>query len=303
MDKILHTSYIELCDHRFISGGTLPSDRSVVHCHLDEIVELFRLIEKYGGDSKYILVSSNSDYCLSYQKEATAESKMKRWLKFISTDNLGYNFMVIPARCNIEECRISDEYAIEMYSWIKNTFDSIPKNIVKWFCTNVNIDSDLVTPIPFGYPLWSSHLINTKQKTKTLYVNMMPNTIERASLMSYYKNMAHNNLVCEREVPHERYCDMLAQSKFVLASRGNGMDQYRVLEAIYSHCIPIVEKSRWVKAYENLPVLPVDNLYINIDELDSIYDELYNSANWNFTNTRADLNFWESEIRSELAKI
>ena len=293
MEIIQNTSYEKLCDTTW-KEGDLPPDGSVVHVNLDEIVPFFDKVKR--SDKVYSVISSNSDYGICYQNDYPVNKDMLSWLKFVDCKGIGYNSLVIPSRCDIEQCRITDIYSIKMYSFTKFTFDEIPANIKKWFCVNSNIEDSRIVNIPFGIPSWSEPLLKITAKDKSLYVNMMLNTVERASLMNYYRQYTHNDLICEKEVSHERFIDCLARSRMILASSGNGWDQYRILESLYCGSIPIVSKGIWNKAYDRLPVIALDSLYLDINEINLIFDELNSKANWDLTNTYADLNYWRNQV-------
>jgi len=109
MEKIVHTSYEKLADLTWETGNSLP-ESGIIHVAFDHIYEFFRLID--GSPNKYILISSNSDYGLVEQANEPVERDLTKYFQMIDVKGLNYSTLVIPARCNVELCRIDDKYSI-----------------------------------------------------------------------------------------------------------------------------------------------------------------------------------------------
>jgi hypothetical protein len=66
------------------------------------------------------------------------------------------------------------------------------------------------------------------------------------------------------------FVSQMAQHKFVLCPRGNGVDTHRLWEALHLGCIPIVKRDPRLRAFERLPILWVDDWsQVNIARLAS----------------------------------
>lgn len=63
----------------------------------------------------------------------------------------------------------------------------------------------------------------------------------------------------EFEVNYETYLNNMAQHKFCLCPRGNGIDTHRFWEAQYLGCIPIIVRTEWTAAYADMPILILEN--------------------------------------------
>lgn len=271
MEKyILNTSYREEFSLNWEEGDTLPSN-SIVHVPLDHIVSFFNLIKE--TNKKYIVVSSNSDYCLTEQTKEPVERDMNKFFAMIDTTGQGYNTLVVPARCDVSECRISDKYSIKMYSFTKRTFNKIPKNVTKWFCTNANIQDERIVNIPFGIPSWSKNLVGKQRKEKFgIYINFQNNTQERLAIKKLFAELP--NVLIEDGVSHEQYISRLKEYPFIISPPGNGYDCYRTLESIYCGSIPIIVNDVWSKAYDNIPCIKVSSYFGIYEQLQNLWQEI-----------------------------
>ncbi len=263
--KIHYNEWKTLCDVDFDTlNGEIPETNQVVYCPMDKIYDFFRLIE--GTSNKYVLVSANSDYCLTLQDKEPVNRDMNKYFNMVDVSDIGYNPVMLPSRCDVEHCRITDKYSIKMYSFTKRTFDTIPKNILHWFGTNLNVDDDRITHIPFGIPDWTFDKVEKTIKDKfSIYINMQNNTIERLTIKNAFRN--YPDVIIEDNVSHDDYVKRLKECPFIFSLPGNGYDCFRTMEAIYCGSIPIIVNDIWAKAYEELPAIRVDSFF-------GVYDSL-----------------------------
>lgn len=292
MKYILDTSWSNLAEFRLSNPVTeLPPDRSIVHCHLDEINQFFNLLESSESENKYILISSRSDYGLDYQEDFPVSKDMEKVFQFNKIDSKNYDPLIIPARCNVDKCKITDKYSIRMYQFTGATFNYVPKNIVKWYVVNCNIEHPRIERIPFGV---SEEFMNTAEEKLVssyavsdvyqCYVNFSPNTIERANLLKTLQNC--NGFRVKRNVSCAEYVEDILESDAVLCPFGNGWDSYRVLETIYLGKIPIWEKQhRILSAYSGIQY--------------GILGGGGSCADLNYENTKVDLDYWQSKINKD----
>jgi len=92
-----------------------------------------------------------------------------------------------------------------------------------------------------------------------LYMNFLSST--NASVRDKVYHQFKNKSFCTKShlKPYKEYLTDLAQSRFVLSPRGNGLDCHRTWEAMLMGAIPIVQRSALDPVYEGLPVLIIDS--------------------------------------------
>ena len=293
IEKIVHTDYEGLCDSKWESGE-LPSDRTVVYVPTDHVFEFFESCEQ--SNKKFVLVSSNSDYMITEQSRHKVEKDVFKWLRFVDTTGLGYRSVMVDTRCESENCKINDRYSQKLYSWTKATFSNIPNNIVAWFGTNLDIEDSRITRLTFGLPKWSVDLLKHQEKTHTLYINFQNNTLDRSSLYAYYKSLQDPRILIEKEVSHEQYIGSLSKCKYALSPPGNGFSCFRTNEALMCGVIPIVQKCIASKAYDNLPVIQIDSLICDVNDLDSSWKNLHDRIDWSLENSSVDFRYWRTRV-------
>ncbi len=293
MELILHNSWKTLCDSEFKAKEKLVPKSGVVFCHTDDLFEFFK-VAKNNPQNTYILISADSDYGLEYQDNNTVSSDIFKWMRFIPTDFVkGYDPLVILPRCNVNSCKLSDQFCLKMYSFTKDTIDELlPDNIVLWWGTNINVSCGRLTKIPFGIsPETAKHLKHTLLETKIdkIYCNFQLNTIERHELLSHLKY--YDRCHIELGISNKQYAESISKYKYILAPSGNGLSSYRILEAIYSGSVPIVNNDFWSEECEDLPIIR-----LNINDLNEVLNVSYNNKDFILENSKADLNYWRKLI-------
>lgn len=307
MRMIMHDGYKEFCTHEFDSNNReLPPSGSVVYVHMEHIYDFFRLISKTSN--KYVVVSANSDFGVVQQSENPVWKDMKSWLSFVQIDQqMKYNPLLIPQRCDTTKCRMDDEYSIKCYSYTQATFDVIPENVTHWFCTNADIIHPRVTQMPFGIPDWSAkHIIDKESKYGlpnnnyarpiSLYVSFQLNTNERAQLLSQLRGTFIPGMKIESgNVPHDEYVNDLFNSKYVLCPAGNGLNSFRVLEAVYCGAVPIVLESKYNIGYKNIPSVHTTSF----DYMDEVMKKLTYKTPSGLPDGPADMDYWRDRINAQ----
>jgi hypothetical protein len=291
MELIKTTSWEELADYTFDPSKNLNvvKDKTVVFCPTDHIAKLFEILNE--EKQRVIVISANSDYGAGLNNRNIVAEDMIKWLKFCDFRDLGYKPLYLPPRCDIETCRITDEYCVKMYTYTKDTFNKVPKTLLSWWSTNNMIPDPYYEYIPFGIPEWSYSLIKdrldnepTEDRLFTCYQN---NTIERAE----FKRTFGSQLYIRENLSHEEYIDELAKSKFCITLPGNGIDCYRNLEAIYLN-VNLICPSSPIYALEKTYHRLID---FNLFDKPLQYKKLYHES--------FDLNYWKQKLLEEKSSL
>jgi len=277
-------------------GKPLPPGTKSVFCHCDNVAQLFK--ENAGADP-YVLISAQSDFGPRYQEEHPVWADMEKWLHFLPpyiTPELGYKGFDIPPRCRLDSCRPEDKYSIKCYSFTRSTFPAIPDNVVRWFCTNSEIAE--TTYIPFGTEKENLHLLTPrKEKSKFCYYNCKAYTYERAQLWQLCRQT--NYITVKQDVSHQEFMDDLASHSLIVCPPSNGIDSYRIWQALYSGSVPVVQRSRLTENLRHLPIAIADNLFAAVRDFDWLveqaevqYPKFDQQLGW------LDLDFWRAEIEA-----
>ena len=77
----------------------------------------------------------------------------------------------------------------------------------------------------------------------------------------------------------------------MLSPEGNGIDTYRIWEAIYFGNTPIIQKCNWAQSFIDYPIIQVDNI------LDICYDNIISFAPNNKFDARKLTNkYWKEKL-------
>ncbi|MBU3638529.1 glycosyltransferase family 47 protein [Polynucleobacter sp. AP-RePozz3-80-G7] len=139
-------------------------------------------------------------------------------------------------------------------------------SLVAWYAQNCETSHTKLHALPIGLansqwgPTRVSEVFDAGhvyQKTKNLYVNFSASTHSaRQSIIDVVSNVP--DVTMGASVGFEQYITQVAEHRFCLCPRGNGIDTHRFWEAQYVDTIPVLLKQDWTSAYSNLPVLLVD---------------------------------------------
>lgn len=314
MELIHKDDWKKLASHVLDPKATeLPPTGSVVYTETEHLYDFLKLLD---DDHRYVLLTANSDYSLVHQNRNPVWADMQKWLSgFVSVDeDTGYNPVIIPTRCSLKNCKLDDAISIKMYSytgWTMRYEDISDYSLYSWYATNSCIQHSLRGDnIPFGIPDWTYEKIQAKRKLGfhqnknrkiPFFFSCSFNTGERFALYNQYKN---NPLVqCHKDpLPHDEYINALLQSKFVLCPTGNGLDSYRILEALYLGAVPIIingdNEEGWLKPYQNMAMLTKN---ANVDEIWNLYGK--QDFNFDLDNSPADLVYWRNRISEDSQKL
>ena len=305
-EEILESNkYDDLCNHVFTGGDTSLPPSGIVGVPIEHIDEFFGLCK--DSDNEYVIVSQRSDYGLAYQEEHPVWLDMKKWIgglpfmdgtDVIRFDQIGYSDIKIPARCEPSKCRESDKYSVKCSTHTRITFDSIPKNIKRWFLANCMIEEDGVECLPFGINKDTADiLVQTPEQEKTgwVYVNFHTYTLERFFLWKWFYNFMPEWATLIQDVKElPEYFKDISSHRFVICPDGNGVDCFRTWESLYLGAIPIVLSSTTTSYFDDLPILIVDDMQaITMPFLQEQYDRI-TSQDWNMEKIK--LSYWKSKF-------
>jgi len=192
-------------------------------------------------------------------------------------------------------------------------YNTLPKNLVKWFGQNVDVESEILDSIPIGLEnsCWFPTIkkidkINTIRVEEKKYINLL------------YINHNINTNLTERQKPYdilksknwctteygkngenfEQYLKMLHSHIFVLCPSGNGLDTHRFWETLYVNSIPVVKRNLNNKFYTDLPICFIDDW----EELDENFlnEELIKIKKMEYNFEQLDFNFWKNKIKNTI---
>lgn len=149
--------------------------------------------------------------------------------------------------------------------------------IIAWFGQNPDCVHPKFYPIPIGLPSQNYPFANVElirrfrqslpmiKKDKLLYMNFR--TFTHPSRLPI-RDLFYNKSYCykpfsgssqyDRKEP-EIYFREMAESKFILSPRGNGLDCHRTWEAVLMNSIAIVPPSLLNPLYEGLPIIVIND--------------------------------------------
>ena len=171
-------------------------------------------------------------------------------------------------------------------------------NIKHIYAQNINtsVDSNKLTLLPIGIAneMWThGNMIEfytvvsetyKNKKSKSIYININPSTYPyRKNILD--KIIEQDNLEISSSKPYIEYLRELANCRFCLCIRGNGIDTHRFFESLYLGVIPIIINNKYtnmnnhVKYLRNLglPFYEIKN--DNLDEIFIKYTSEYFNEN------------------------
>lgn len=297
---------LELGGELWESGMSLPT-KPYVFSTAEHIDNLFRdILENQNYTHQFILISGASDAGLMYQNQVNPVRDIQNWVLMDEAieQHMPYHDYISRSRHEKKRCLYRDKFCFKMYTWMSSTFPCIPKQIKRWYTSNCNIEDKRVVPIPFGINPDSRKPINEivqniksikTERSNKVVACWSNSTNERARLQSV---LDPNTFYTDKCTPDEFFYRLLT-SKFCLCPEGNGWDSYRILEAIYCGCIPIIvtnlENPRWTKAYPELP-------YFRLNEIGSAITGMIQRGTTLGSFAMGDsiyLDYWKERIQNE----
>ena len=153
---------------------------------------------------------------------------------------------------------------------IDNSFTGLAseRRIIRWFAQNATIRHPKVTAIPIGLENRNLHCNGVVRDFRRLARNRAAKRKRILYSFSVKTNQAERGAALAAlqasplaedfgRVNSRTYRKRLVRYAFVASPPGNGVDCHRTWEALYLGVIPIVRRSPFYDAFENLPVLAV----------------------------------------------
>ena len=225
---------------------------NLVFCLPNEIRNFFKSIAKQ--EDEIVVLSGHSDAGIFLQKDNHPNQDIKfTMLCGIDWDHIGqvnaeYVDLEINSPCNKEQCHPLETFSAKTERHTFCTFQNIPGCVTKWFTTNLGLDHSKISWLPFGMnndnDYEAGKIVSdyaTLEKKKLLYVNFDSNNLARIRLKKAFEGCDWVTFQEKPNVPFEKYIEEMSEHKFVLCPRGNGMDCFRMYEAMYLGCVPIVD--------------------------------------------------------------
>ena len=226
---------------------------------------------------------------------------------FVKTDYTGHFFQYFHPQIQHRYILIThnSDYGAPR-SWGEYLED--PK-LIAWFAMNIEwANHPKLHPIPIGianyeWPHGKAELIEWTKvgpKTHLLYYNLTVSNyfLERADVWRLFSSAPF--CYSSQGKNFAAYLRDLADSKFVLSPRGNGIDTHRLWESLYLCPYPIVKRSTVDAVYEGLPVVLIDHWESVTEEfLNQKYEELSKKT---FSLEPLRLDYWTHLIDSYRTK-
>tara|TARA_Y100000310_G_scaffold327847_1_gene394832 strand:+ start:720 stop:1646 length:927 start_codon:yes stop_codon:yes gene_type:complete len=123
----------------------------------------------------------------------------------------------------------------------------------------------------------------------------------KTSKNSKWITFGHVGCFGKYTISQMEYYEDIYKHKFTMSPQGNGIDCYRTWEAMYLKSIPIVQKSRHMDNFKDLPILFTSNYKeITPSYLNNKYDEMLNK-DYNFD--KLTWSYWKNKIQDQKAKL
>lgn len=266
-DIITCESYKGICDYIY-SPDNLSPESGIVHVNMEELLAFFSAISNYP-DRKYVVVSSCSDFGLSYQEMNPVWADMSKWARMMATPELEYKQACLSPRCDIDRCKLTDLYSVKCYAYTAYTFNKIPDNVVHWYMTSARISPESeprITIIPFGVaPNSAKDIMEVAEETQgkkvdsKIYINWVNYTVDRLEIKENYRLQKaylrrEDVVIVDEAKPYKDYLRDLYNYHLILSPEGNGVDCYRNLEALYVGAFPIMMPNHVSINLSDLPI-------------------------------------------------
>ena len=169
--------------------------------------------------------------------------------------------------------------------------DRIPENVACISAVNAITHNDKVIPAPYGVQRRMNPQDNRIGSIEQYMDNLPSNPLtllyvshnessnkERIGIkdLFYDKEWAEVN---RQRAPYSVFLHNLANSKFMICPKGNGIDCHRNWEVLYMRRVPIMTRDSYLEVlFENYPVLFVDKYSDITEELLLANDDLFQQA-------------------------
>lgn len=299
MEKILANSWETIVKE--------AGKKNVIFAALEGVNKLFQFLAAHP-EEQFTVVSGYSDFSLNLQSENKPNHDLQKHFYMVNWKeiNESSDYRVVQLGPSVsEDCNPKHRYSIKIYAYTTFTFDEVPHNLKRWYCTNLNVEHPKMDWIPFGINEQGHGkdiLLNYKkpltERKGLLYINQQDHTVERVHLKEFYSNKPFATVRKKANLPVDKFYEEMSDHKFVLCAHGNGYDQYRVSEAMLTGGIPILPKSTMAMhmAKLNLPVVIVDNMFnLTEDMLNGLYEQVKDNMHL-FNYDPLNLDYWRFRI-------
>ena len=275
-------------------------DSGIVYCNIEHIHKFFKKCEQ--TNNRYIVISGFSDYGVAKQEEYPVSHDLIKFIPFVYGEiaSLGYEPLMIPPRCELDKCKIEDEYSVRCHSHTYSTFNHIPNNVVKWYAVNARTEDDRIEHIPLGVgegardDILATSDVSFDDKINIAYLNWQDHTTERAEMKIHFadRRFYWTSVVNNPERSYRDYLDDLSKHYFTISPEGNGWDCYRNLEAIYTKSIPVVSHAPPANYMKDLPAFVLESMFdLSEDRLVEFISE-----DRKFSLEKSKLSYWQNKI-------
>lgn len=245
----------------------------VFFCHMGFLDQDLQTIKNIKHD--VILISGNSDLCITEQHLNKMPSNIKKWYaqnalvshEKIRTLPLG---IISSQKCKRENHGKVWDHAIGV-DVILNKYMKVDKKPTKLIYSNFRCITDPT---------------RTRNTIKNICINTDHITWEESNLS------------------YEKYFDSILDHELVLCPQGNGQgDNHRIYEALYLNRIPITyNKKLYELLHHNYPVMCLDNIE-QIKNSELITNKLNEIKSKDYNLEMLDVDYWVNDIKKELEDV
>lgn len=150
--------------------------------------------------------------------------------------------------------------------WYDYEYKGFPKNVSEWYAQNCDVIDDKIKFIPLGNYPYAEIILKTvvkiEEKCNDIYFNFSSDTSKERSLIVRNQN---------KHLSHKEYFEEMNKYKYVACPEGYGIDTFRIWEALYLGCIPILKRSNFSKRVaKNYNIIEIDDFNsISIKDLEN----------------------------------
>ena len=164
-------------------------------------------------------------------------------------------------------------------------------------------DNPKFKPLPNGLcnitidPIRDKVLFNEKKRVDNLVVfNFRLGTNEeRDRILNYYST---KSWATEGKGKQFDYLKEMYHHKFVISPESCCVDSHRTWEAMYLGAIPIVQKTKGMSWFDDLPILQVEDMCSLTEEfLNKKYEEMMNKE---YNLEKLKMSYWLNQIKQDI---
>ena len=170
-------------------------------------------------------------------------------------------------------------------------FNAIPENVLCISAVNAKSHGGKVIPAPYGVQRRMNPQDNRIGSIEQ-YMNNLPSNPSKLLYVSHNESSNKERIgikdifydkewaeVNRQRAPYSVFLHNLANSKFMICPKGNGIDCHRNWEVLYMRRVPIMTRDPYLEVlFENYPVLFVDKYSDITEELLLANDDLFQQA-------------------------